>query len=156
MIRYNLNNCEIALNQFKENTVNKILEREQITKNIMDIMKSKEIEKQEEDYNLEKERELKIKQMRRDDSLIRDKERENLDKKAQKIDEFLAQKELINQKKIKINDNFNEQYKYYTNKIDNLMCKRPMDKVSLNHIKDMVSVNPNLSGIVQNLEPKNK
>ena len=156
MIRYNLNNCEIALNQFKENTVNKILEREQITKNIMDIMKSKEIEKQEEDYNLEKERELKIKQMRRDDSLCRDKERENLDKKAQKINEFLAQKELMSQKKIKINDNFNEQYKYYTNKIDNLMCKRPMDKVSLNHIKDIVSDNPNLSGIVQNLEPKNK
>ena len=90
--------------------------------------------------------------MELDDSFKRNKKREEMKDKNQKINDFLNEMQMINEKKKYINDNYSDEYKYYSEKINELMYKRPMDKISLNNIQDMFRNNQKLSGMIKNID----
>ena len=149
MIQYNLINCEIKNNNFRERVKNRILEKEKITKEIMRRKKIEHIKK----YQCDNEQmEYMKKKMELDDSFKRNKKREEMKDKNQKINDFLNEMQMINEKKKYINDNYSDEYKYYSEKINELMYKRPMDKISLNNIQDMFRDNQKLSGMIKNID----
>ena len=150
--QYNIRNSEIISNNFRERVKNKILDREKKTAKIMNDIKLEHIRKQEDNNEKTKEMEYIIKCMKCDDCFKRNQKRKELDKKREQIDNFINEKEMINEKKRDINDNYNYQKYFYSGKIDELMYKRPMDNVALNNIHDIVRDNRNLAGVVQNID----
>ena len=151
-IRMNLNNCEIAENLFRKKVQQKILDREISTKKLQDKFKSKWEVKIGENHQQEQDMEYRINQMKLDDNLKREKKRKELLMKNQQIDKFLKNMHLISEEKRFVNDNFSNKYNSYSNQITNLLYKRPMDRTALNNVQDIVSDNPNLAGVVQQVK----
>ena len=110
------------------------------------------MKKQQDNNDKLKEKEYVIQQIELDDSFKRNKKREELDEKKQKINDFLNEKQMINENKVYINDNFNNEYNFYSKKINEMMYKRPMDKSSLNNIQEMFYDNQKLAGMIQNID----
>ena len=151
-IRMNLNNCEIAENLFRKKVQQKILDREISTKKLQDKFKSKWEVKIGENHQQEQDMEYRINQMKLDDNLKREKKRKELLMKNQQIDKFLKNMHSISEEKRFVNDNFSNKYNSYSNQITNLLYKRPMDRTALNNVQDIVSDNPNLAGVVQQVK----
>lgn len=151
-VKFKLNNCEIMSNKFREDTKNKILERQERAEKVLNDKKIEHLMKVEENKERSREKEYIIKQIELDDNFKRDKQREEMDAKNEKINEFLYEKQAIDNKKRYINDNFTNEYNFYSNQIDEIMYKRPMDKIALNNIKGMVCDNPKLAGLAQNFD----
>ena len=95
--------------------------------------------------------EYRINEMKINDSIYREKKRIKLNERRDKINNFLNERQLISEEKRNINDDFDNQYTFYSRKIDELMYKKPMNKKVLNDINDIVSNNKKLSGLVQNI-----
>jgi len=150
-IKFNLKNCEINENKFRDRVRYKILDREKKTEKILHDKQVEHNRKKEENEEKEREMEYIKNRMELDDSFKRNKKREELDKKKEDIDNFENKRERINDKKREINDNYNNQYNYYSQKIDNLMYNRHMDNTALNNVREMFYDNRNLAGIVQNV-----
>ena len=151
-IRMNLNNCEIAENLFRKKVQQKILDREISTKKLQDKFKSKWEVKIGENHQQEQDMEYRINQMKLDDNLKREKKRKELLMKNQQIDKFLRNMHSISEEKRFVNNNFSNRYNSYSNQITNLLYKRPMDRTTLNNVQDIVSDNPNLAGVVQQVK----
>ena len=96
--------------------------------------------------------EYRINQMKLDDNLKREKKRKELLMKNQQIDKFLRNMHSISEEKRFVNNNFSNRYNSYSNQITNLLYKRPMDRTTLNNVQDIVSDNPNLAGVVQQVK----
>ena len=143
--------CEIASDNFREKTKNKIIERALITQKIKDNNKLIHAQKQEDNEERFKQIEFNKQQLELYDNLKKDQKMKEIDERKDKINNFLNEKEKINEEKRYINDNFTNQYNFYSQEINELMYKRPMDKTSLNNIRDMVSQNPNIAGITYNI-----
>ncbi len=152
IIQFNLNNCEIISNNFRQKVQNKILDREKKTEEIMLKKKLEHMKKQQDNNEKLKEKKNVIQQIELDDSFKRNKKREELDEKKQKINDFLNEKQMINENKVCINDNFNNEYNFYSKKINEMMYKRPMDKSSLKNIQEMFYDNQKLAGMIQNID----
>ena len=150
-IQHNLDICQKIENNFRQNVKNKIIEREKITEKLLNDKKLKHLEKVEENKERSKEKEYVIKQIELNDSFKRNEKRKKLDKKKDEINDFLYEKQMINNKKVYINDNLTKEHNFYSNNIDELMYKRPMDKAALNDINNMVSNNPKLAGLTNNI-----
>jgi hypothetical protein len=150
-IKNNLMNCEINNNNFKNRVRNKILSREKATEKLLEEKKLKNMRKREEHSELEKEMEYRINETKINDSIYREKKRIKLNERRDKINSFLNERQLISEEKRNINDDFDNQYTFYSRKIDEMMYKKPMNKKVLNDINDMVSNNRKLGGLVQNI-----
>ena len=109
-------------------------------------------QKIEENKSKSREKDYILKQMSMDDSFRRNQKREELDNKQNLIINFLNEKNLINEEKRFIDNNYNSRYNYYSQQIDEMMHKRPMDKTTLNNIQYMVCDNPDIAGLVHNSE----
>ena len=101
--------------------------------------------------NLIKERNYKINLLRYDEDKIREEKRKEIEKKNEDINNFLFSKELINEQRININDNYSIKYQKYKNRIDDILYKKNLDGEVFNRIKLMTSFDPALSGLGQNL-----
>ena len=150
--RMNLNNCEIAENLFRKRVQQKILDREISTKKLQDQLKSKWETKIGENHQQEQDMEYRINQMKLDDNLKREKKRKEILMKNQQIDKFLKNMHSISEEKRFVNNNFSNRYNSYSNQITNLLYKRHMDRAALNNVQDIVSDNPNLAGVVQQVK----
>ena len=151
-IRQKLKMCELASNNFREKTKNKIREREMITQKIKDKNKLIHDKKQEDNEERVKQVEFNKQQLELYDNLKKDKKIKEMDEKKDKINNLLYEKAKITEEKRYIYDNLAKQYGFYSQEINELMYKRPMDKTSLNNIRDMVSQNPKLAGITNNID----
>lgn len=151
-VKFKINTCEMISNKFRENTKNKILERQEKAEKILNDRKIEHLMKIEENKERSREREYIIKKIELDEDFKRDKKREQMDGKKAKIDKFLYEKQNIDNKRRDINDQINNEYNFYSNQINELMYKRPMNKSALNNIKDMVYDNPKLAGLTQNID----
>ena len=89
--------------------------------------------------------------MRYDEDKIREEKRKEIEKKNEDINNFLFSKELINEQRININDNYSIKYQKYKNRIDDILYKKNLDGEVFNRIKLMTSFDPALSGLEQNL-----
>ena len=98
-----------------------------------------------------KERKFRIIELKNEENKLREEIGKKIGKRNEEIDKFKYEKELINEKRININDNYTNKYQYYIGKIDNILFKKNLNKESLNQIKLMVSSEPALSGLGQNL-----
>ena len=150
-IKNNLKNCEIICNNFKNRVRNKILDREKATEKLLEEKNRKNMRKREEHLETEKEMEYRIKEMKINDNIFREKKRLLLNNRKDKISNFVNERQLISEEKRNINDDFHNQYTFYSTKIDELMYKQPMNNKVLNDINDMVCNNKKLSGLVQNI-----
>ena len=131
-LRLKLHNKDLYLNKFKEEEEKKC----QLRKINLE--------------NLIKERNYRINLLRYDEDKLREEKRKELEKKSDDINKFLFSKELINEEKININDNYSIKYQKYKNRIDNILYKKSLDEEALNRIKFMTSFDPALSGLGQN------
>ena len=75
-----------------------------------------------------------------------------MDDKMKKIDSFINEKELLNQRRKDIDNEFSHDLVYYSNEIQNLMYRRQMDNKALNNVKNMVITNPKLADITSGIE----
>ena len=132
-LRLKLYNKDLYLNKFKEEEDKKC----QIRKINLE--------------NLIKERNYKINLLRYDEDKIREEKRKEIEKKNEDINNFLFSKELINDQRININDNYSIKYQKYKNRIDDILYKKNLDGEVFNRIKLMTSFDPALSGLGQNL-----
>lgn len=151
-IRMNLNNCEKAENIFRKKVKQKIIDREISTKKLQDKFKSKWEKKIGENHQQEQDMEYRINQMKINDNLKREKKRREILKKHQQIDKFLKNMNSVSEEKRFVNDKFFNRFNSYSDKITNLLYKRPMDRTTLNNVQDIVSDNPNLAGVVQQVK----
>lgn len=151
-IRERLKMCQIASNNFREKTKNKIFEREIITQKIKEQNKLIHAKKQEDNEERIRQVEFNKQQLELYDNLKKDIKIKEMDERKDKINNLLYEKEKINEEKRYIYDNIANQYGFYSQEINELMNKRPMDQTSLNNIKEMVSQNPNLAGITNNID----
>jgi len=101
--------------------------------------------------NFIKERKYRIDMMHYEQDNLRGKKRKEIEKRNDDINNFLFEKELINEQKININDKNSIRYQNYKSRIDNILYKRDFDKKVLNKIKFMTSLDPTLSGLGKNL-----
>jgi hypothetical protein len=150
-VKQRLKMCEIASDNFREKTRNKIIERALITQKIKDNNKLIHAQKQEDNEERFKQIEFNKQQLELYDNLKKEQKMKKIDERKDKINSFINEKEKINEEKRYINDNFTNQYNFYSQEINELMYKRPMDKTSLNNIRDMVCQNPQLAGITYNI-----
>lgn len=151
-IKNNLKYCEMKFNNFINSTEQKIKNREEDKNRIMEKKKLNHINKINANYQLEKEMEYKINEMRLNDSINRDKEREILDKKKNDTFNFYNKKQNINNQKRIINDSYNNQRIFYSNRIDELMYRKPMNQNGLRDVRYILSGNPRLASIVDNIQ----
>lgn len=98
-----------------------------------------------------KERKFRIIELKNEENKLREEIGKKIGKRNEEIDKFKYEKELINEKRININDNYTNKYLNYIGKIDNILFKKNLNKESLNQIKLMASSEPALSGLGQNL-----
>lgn len=89
--------------------------------------------------------------MKNEENKLREEIGKKIGKRNEEIDKFKYEKELINEKRININDNYTNKYLNYIGKIDNILFKKNLNKESLNQIKLIASSEPALSGLGQNL-----
>ena len=150
--RMNLNNCEIAENLFRKRVKQKIIDREISTKKLQDKFKLNWEMKIGENHQQEQDMEYRINQMKLNDNLKREKKRKEILMKNQQIDKFLKNMHSISEEKRYVNDNFANRYNSYSDQITHLLYKRPMDRAALNNVQDIVSDNPNLAGVVQQVK----
>ena len=98
-----------------------------------------------------KERKFRIIEQKNEENKLREEIGKKIGKRNEEIDKFKYEKELINEKRININDNYTNKYLNYIGKIDNILFKKNLNKESLNQIKLIASSEPALSGLGQNL-----
>ena len=89
--------------------------------------------------------------MRYEEDNLREEKRKEIERKNDKINNFIYEKELINEKIININDNYSKKYQKYKNRIDDILYKRYLNNDALNQIKLMASSDPSISRLGHNL-----
>ena len=151
-IKNNLQYCEMKLNNFKNKTEKKIKKRENDTEKIMEKKKLNHINIKNANYQLEKEMEYKITEMRINESKMRNKKRKILDKNKNETINFYNKKQNINEQIRNINDNYNNHRIFYSNAIDEVMYRKPMNKSALREVKYILSNHQNLASIVDNIQ----
>lgn len=151
-IKNNLQYCEMKLNNFKNKTEKKIKKRENDTEKIMEKKKLNHINIKNANYQLEKEMEYKITEMRINESKMRNKKRKILDKNKNETINFYNKKQNINEQIRNINDNYSNHRIFYSNAIDEVMYRKPMNKSALREVKYILSNHQNLASIVDNIQ----
>ena len=101
--------------------------------------------------NIIKERNYRINIMRYEEDNLREEKRKEIERKNDEINNFIYEKELINEKIININDNYSKKYQKYKNRIDDILYKRYLNNDALNQIKLMASSDPSISRLGHNL-----
>ena len=104
--------------------------------------------------NIIKERNYRITLMRYEEDKMRDEKRNEIEKRNDEINNFIYQKELINEKIININDDYSNKYQKYKNRIDDILHKRYLNNDTLNKIKLIASYDPSISRLGMNLYNK--
>ena len=92
-----------------------------------------------------------IKQIMINEDQDREMKREEWENKIKQINDFLKERHNIEQQQIEANDEFNNQKTFYNNQIDYIIGNKYFNKNSLETIQEVIESNPNLSGLVQNL-----
>ena len=100
--------------------------------------------------NLIKERKYRINQLLYEQDKVREIKRKEIEKRNDQINNYIFAKELINEQRININDNYSNKYQTYKSRIDDLVNKNLFDLDALNKIKFMTSFDPTLPGPGQN------
>ena len=77
--------------------------------------------------------------------------REEWENKIKQINDFLKERHHIEQQQIEANDDYNNQKTFINNQIDYIIGNKYFNKNSLDTIQEVLESNPNLSGIIQNL-----
>ena len=146
------NSCILAQTQFKEKVKNKIKERHRSARKIKENIDLKNDRKFKDNQESEILKHIKIDHMKEEDRQKRDDKRKEMDDKMKKIDSFINEKELLNQRRKDIDNEFSHDLVYFSNEIQNLMYRRQMDNKALNNVKNMVITNPKLADITSGIE----
>ena len=100
--------------------------------------------------NILKEKSYRVNEILDEQNKLREKKRKEISKRYEEIDNFLYEKELINEQRKNINTHYTNRYHNYLNRIDNILYKKYLDKNSLNKIKFMINTDPVLFGLEEN------
>ena len=130
----------------------KIKKRENDTEKIMEKKKLNHINIKNANYQLEKEMEYKITEMRINESKMRNKKRKILEKNKNETINFYNNLQNINEQIRNINDNYSNHRIFYSNAIDEVMYRKPMNKSALREVKYILSNHQNLASIVDNIQ----
>ena len=151
IMRVSINEAEKKKLSWRENVKEKIDRR---TKSTEDILFNKQRKEQEKIENNNEEKRMKdeyIKQIMINEDQDREMKREEWENKIKQINDFLKERHNIEQQQIEANDEFNNQKTFYNNQIDYIIGNKYFNKNSLETIQEVIESNPNLSGLVQNL-----
>ena len=100
--------------------------------------------------NILKEKSYKVNEILDEQNKLREKKRKEITKRYEDIDNFLYEKELINEQRKNINTHYTNRYQNYLHRIDNILYKKYLDKNALNEIKYMIDTDPVLIGLEEN------
>ena len=151
-MRVLINDAEMDKLKWRKKVKDKIDKRAKSTET---LMHNKQLREQEKIDDNNERRILKddyIKQVMNNDYKNREMKREKWENKIKQVDEFLKEKHHIEQKQIATNDDYNNQKTYYNNQIDHIIGNKYFNKNALDSIQEVLDTNPNLSGLVQNLD----
>lgn len=130
---------------------NKLSQKEQYL-NIFKEMKDKNNEKRRMELdNILKIRSYRIIRLNSEETKQREELRKEIEKRNMEIDKFIYEKEKINEQKRNIYDFYDKKYEKYSDRIDNILYKKDLDKDAINQIKLMSCEESALIGLGQNL-----
>ena len=115
-------------------------------------MKDKNNEKRRMELdNILKIRSYRIIRLNSEETKQREELRKEIEKRNIEIDKFIYEKEKINEQKRNIYDFYDKKYEKYSDRIDNILYKKDLDKDAINQIKLMSCEESALIGLGQNL-----
>ena len=151
VMRVLINEAEMEKLNWRKKVKDKIEKRAKSTDRIMHNKQLREQEKIDDNNEKRIIKDDYIKQVMLKDDRKREIKREKWENRIKQVDEFLKEKHNIEHEQIAANDDYNNQKTYYNDQINDIIGNKYFNKNTLNSIQEVLDTNPNLSGLVQNL-----
>ena len=155
-IRDTLNKNEILLNQRKAKILNKIYLKENNTQKMWNEKNKYAIKMHEENTEKKLQKELKVRQIAKQFENHLNDNRIGLYQKDKKVEKFLKQKQIMNEKKKLLSEQICKQKQLYAEQFEKLFSKKAIDDQTLDNIQSMFPDNQQLSEIISELKEQDK
>ena len=141
-------NNEKILNEKKEETMNKIENKNKNIQRIHELRKNKLLLKQKEQFEKQLEKEYRVKKIAQLlENRIEDI-REQLNEKDKKVEEFMKKKRSFIQQKIMKSDEINKEKEKDNEEFEKILSKKNMNKDNLNSLKKIIPENKKIDEII--------